>query len=590
MFRESRYRLAWSVSVLLLLGFLASSISSYYVSRNNVRQTITESSLPLTSDNIYSVIQRDLLQPIFISSMMANDAFLREWTLGGEKNPEQMQRYLDEIRREYDTVTSFFVSETTRNYYYWDGILKQVAEDEPRDIWYFRVREMQAPFEINVDYDMANRDTMTIFVNYRVFDFEGNFIGAAGTGLTVNRVNELIEEYERRFGREIFFVDREGTIVVSPEKSGLSQLGHIQNVPGLAAHAEFLLGENTATLQYERDGEIYFLNSRFVPELDWYLMVDQTENQLLASLRETLLLNIALAIVLTAVVAFVCIVTINRHHRKLESRNDELSRMNVEIQRQKVALEQSSRSLESANSSLAALNREKDDFLGIVAHDLRNPLSGVIGLTEEIRLHLPATDEQLHEYLSDIRTSGYEMLELISDILTVSSIENFQGPINLEDCNWNRLASDARDRFTAQAAGKKIHLEMRLLAPPETSVPTRETWLTICLNNLVSNAIKYAPHGTRVIIETTSSADGSSFELRVRDQGPGIPPHELEHIFEKFRRSSSIPTGGESSSGLGLYIVRKMCQRLGATVSVDSELGVGSCFIIRHPLHKNQTI
>ena len=264
--------------------------------------------------------------------------------------------------------------------------------------------------------------------------------------------------------------------------------------------------------------------------------------------------------------------------------------MNVEIQRQKVALEQSSRSLESANSSLAALNREKDDFLGIVAHDLRNPLSGVIGLTEEIRLHLPATDEQLHEYLSDIRTSGYEMLELISDILTVSSIENFQGPINLEDCNWNRLASDARDRFTAQAAGKKIHLEMRLLAPPETSVPTRETWLTICLNNLVSNAIKYAPHGTRVIIETTSSADGSSFELRVRDQGPGIPPHELEHIFEKFRRSSSIPTGGESSSGLGLYIVRKMCQRLGATVSVDSELGVGSCFIIRHPLHKNQTI
>lgn len=141
MFQESRYRLAWMVCLLLLIGFVANSISNYMVSRHNVRKTITESSLPLTSDNIYSVIQRDLLQPIFISSMMGNDAFLREWTIAGEKDIAPIQRYLNEIVREYNTVTSFFVSENTRNYYYAGGLLKQVSEDEPRDEWYFRVRD-----------------------------------------------------------------------------------------------------------------------------------------------------------------------------------------------------------------------------------------------------------------------------------------------------------------------------------------------------------------------------------------------------------------------------------------------------------------
>jgi hypothetical protein len=220
-----RYRLAWVVCLLLLAGFLANSISIYYVSRDNVRRTISDSSLPLTSDNIYSVIQRDLLRPIFISSMMANDAFLRDWTLAGEQDVGQMQRYLDEIRREYGTITSFFISESSRNYYYWGGVLKQVDPQEPRDVWYFRVRDMQEPFEINVDYDMANRDTMTIFVNYRVYDYNQNFIGAAGTGLTVNRVNQLIEEYEETLRAGDLFVDGEGRIVLSPEGSKLSGYG-----------------------------------------------------------------------------------------------------------------------------------------------------------------------------------------------------------------------------------------------------------------------------------------------------------------------------------------------------------------------------
>ncbi|MCC5833846.1 MAG: sensor histidine kinase [Opitutales bacterium] len=584
--RNSRYRLAWSICLLLLIGFIANSISSYYVSRDNVRRTITDSSLPLTSDNIYSVIQRDLLQPVFISSMMANDAFLREWAVNGEQDPAQIQRYLSEIRRAYDTVTSFFVSEISRNYYYFGGILKQVDPDEERDVWYFRVREMDEPFEINVDYDMANQDAMTIFVNYRVYDFDGNYIGATGTGLTVTRVNELIYDYQDRFGREIFFVDRSGEIVLGPQS--IARFGSIHDVPGLSSRADALLEDELEDFSYRRDGETYFVNSRFVPEFDWFLIVEQTENQLLAPLRETLFMNLGLALIITFFVALICVTTIRRHQRKLEFQNDELLTANREIAEQKTRLESTAAELEQANQSLSELNREKDDFLSIVAHDLRNPLNGVLGFSEEIRHRLPEGDPIMHEYLDEVRNSAYHMLDLISDILNVSSIESFNGDLRLSVTNWNELVQEACDLVAAQAARKRIGLRAQLDPDSDAVLKTRPKWMSICINNLLSNAVKYAPKGSKIEVTTRRVENG--FEIEIKDEGPGLKPDELQRVFEKFVRLSPQPTAGETSTGLGLYIVQKMCKRLGAKVRVDSEFGHGAVFTIWHPDHVEDTL
>ncbi len=558
---ESRYRLAWIVCLLLLVGFIGNSFSNYMVSRHNVRKTITESSLPLTSDNIYSVIQRDLLRPIFISSMMANDAFLREWILQGEKGVEPIQRYLSEILNEYKTVTSFLVSDITRNYYYAGGILKQVREDEPRDEWYFRVREMTEPFEINVDPDLANQDAMTIFINYRVFDFDGNYIGATGTGLTIHRVNELIEEYEERFGRQIFFAARNGKIIISPTKSKLQSYSNIREVEGLNEHADVLLQGKIDTLTYQKDGDTYFLNSRFVPELDWFLMVEQTEDFLLAPLRENFYINLAMALVITGIVGFVCISAIQRHQNKLQ---------------------EAAKDLAKANADLSELNREKDDFLSLVAHDLRNPLNGILGFSEELKLNLKDADPKAKEYLGYIRSAGHQMLDLIGDILNLSFIEGFHGKLELKPCNWNQLAMAACDRFHSQAHRKNIRLDLKLDEKADIDTLTRQEWMDICLNNLVSNAIKYSPQNSTVHIETRHC--GNQIEFSVRDEGPGLSPEEIRKLFGKFVRLSPKPTGEEGSTGLGLYIVRKMCQRLGAEVKVQSQPGKGSLFTIQHPL------
>lgn len=123
--------------MILLAGFVLSSLGSFWVSRENVRKTITDSALPLTSDNIYSEIQRDLLKPVFISSVMATDTFVRDWILSGEQDSSRIINYLSEIKSEYQTITAFLVSDLSRNYYHATQVLKQVDESEKRDEWNF---------------------------------------------------------------------------------------------------------------------------------------------------------------------------------------------------------------------------------------------------------------------------------------------------------------------------------------------------------------------------------------------------------------------------------------------------------------------
>lgn len=116
------------LAILLIFGFLFTSFISYFTARRSIITQVEKTTLPLTSDNIYSEIQRDLLRPIFISSMMAKDTFVRDWVLNGEHDQEAIVRYLKEIQIYYGTATSFFVSEKSRKYYHSSGVLKTVNQ------------------------------------------------------------------------------------------------------------------------------------------------------------------------------------------------------------------------------------------------------------------------------------------------------------------------------------------------------------------------------------------------------------------------------------------------------------------------------
>jgi len=317
-FLVQKTRLLILLAAILIAGFLTTAIASYEVSKKALLRGISEQALPLTSDTIYSDIQRDLIRPIFVSSTMAHDTFLRDWVLNGERSPREIVRYLHEIKEKYDTITAFFVSDRTARYYYAGGILKKVSPHEPRDAWYYRVRNMKQPYETNVDIDMANRDALTVFTNYRVLDFKGNFIGAAGVGLTMSRIGSLIDSYQKRFHRRIYLVDKDGNIRLA--SSSMASDHSIRKMPGISNIADSILGNRTLErrLKYQSDKGEVLVNSRYLKELRLFLVVEQDENWILQPTVHMLWVNLGISMGVTVLVLLLALYVLNHYQRHLE--------------------------------------------------------------------------------------------------------------------------------------------------------------------------------------------------------------------------------------------------------------------------------
>ena len=313
---SAKHRFATLISLLLIVGFLATSLVSYAVSVTLLKRGLSESILPLTGDNIYSEIQKDLIRPIFIASMMASDTFLRDWVLAGEQDVGRMTRYLAEVKSKYQTITSFFVSDRSHIYYHAEGILKRVQPDEPRDVWYYRVRSMEAPYELNVDQDMANSDAMTIFINHRVHDYDGNYIGATGCGLSVSSVTQLLTAYEQRYRRHIFFVDAKGMVTFAANNDHPS--APLDQIEGLRDIAPAILKQEHGSFSYERDGQTFLVDTRYIKELGWYLLVEQSLAPEMELLRRTLLINLTLGLLIGLIILAVVQRTITHYQRRLE--------------------------------------------------------------------------------------------------------------------------------------------------------------------------------------------------------------------------------------------------------------------------------
>ncbi|MFA6020417.1 MAG: sensor domain-containing diguanylate cyclase [Rhodospirillales bacterium] len=310
-------RLITLLGVLLISGFLATSLLGYFVARSSMHDAIVATELPLTSDNIYSEIQHDLIRPVFVSSMMANDTFLRDWVLNGERDVEAVTRYLFEIKTRYGAFTSFFVSEHTRVYYTAEGILKVVDEAEPRDKWYFRVRNWPEPYEISLDPDMAHNDAMTIFINYLVYDYKGTYIGVAGVGLTVSAVQQLINDYQKKYGRIVFFADDKGKIVFSGNDSGVTEAS-LEVREGMKDMAREMLSGKTGDYQYDYKGHTHLANVRYIPELKWFLVVEKIEDEALVTIRQTLYTNLAISLLVSLLILVAATYTVNSFQRRLE--------------------------------------------------------------------------------------------------------------------------------------------------------------------------------------------------------------------------------------------------------------------------------
>jgi len=165
---------------------------------------------------------------------------------------------------------------------------------------------------------MANHDAMTIFVNYRVSDKLGSYLGAVGVGLTVNAVQTAINNYQERFGRSIYFVDFQGRIVLQSKRTGQRET-NIHFIDGLKKIAPAALANKSGSYEYtDAKGSVHLLNVRYIPELKWFLFVEKTEDEALAGIRQTLYINLIVCLAITLVVVALTSATLGRYQNRLE--------------------------------------------------------------------------------------------------------------------------------------------------------------------------------------------------------------------------------------------------------------------------------
>jgi two-component system sensor histidine kinase/response regulator len=247
--------------------------------------------------------------------------------------------------------------------------------------------------------------------------------------------------------------------------------------------------------------------------------------------------------------------------------------------------------LKHARERLRELNEEKNEFMGIVAHDLRNPLGAITGYAEMVLEQTeglqPASPEQVARAVKDvnectarIRDASRRMAEMVQNLLDANRIERGELKLNLGSTDLAALAATVIENQRLRAAAKQqsIHLEVGKAPIHALADPTV---LAQVLENLLSNAIKYSPPGKPITVRLTQIGD--SVRCEVQDQGPGLNAEDRQKLFGKFARLSAKPTAGELATGLGLSIVKRLVEGMNGQVRCESELGHGATFIVTLP-------
>lgn len=223
---------------------------------------------------------------------------------------------------------------------------------------------------------------------------------------------------------------------------------------------------------------------------------------------------------------------------------------------------------------LSRANDSKNRFLGMAAHDLRNPLASIRGLAEFLQDSMLGTlnAEQL-DLVKTIQLTSHQMLDLVNELLDVATIEAGEMKVHPEPTSLKELVEKSVYLMNMEAAKKRTVVS--ILPPP--LLPTLlldPAKIRQVIDNLLSNAVKYSPPGSTISVELSFGENRVSFS--VRDQGPGIPEGERDKLFKDFGRLSVKPTGGEKSTGLGLAICRNIVEAHKGTIAAEN-LPQGGC-------------
>jgi signal transduction histidine kinase len=253
----------------------------------------------------------------------------------------------------------------------------------------------------------------------------------------------------------------------------------------------------------------------------------------------------------------------------LHEANETITNMHQELAQQKDEIERK-------NEELLTLNNEKNNLIGIVAHDLKSPLNQIKGLVSLIRVTAKLEGESA-DCLTMIESSALRLSSMIAKILDIEAIESRQLNLKMERTNLSEVLTGLEIRFKLDAIQK--HIELQGAIPPDVYIDIDKNYLNQILENLLSNAIKFSPSHKHVCLKLIEN--DRDVVIEVKDEGPGLTEDDKKKLFSKYQKLSAKPTGSESSTGLGLSIVKKFVESMQGQIWCESDAGQGASFFVK---------
>ncbi|MEI9964511.1 MAG: HAMP domain-containing sensor histidine kinase [Caulobacteraceae bacterium] len=224
----------------------------------------------------------------------------------------------------------------------------------------------------------------------------------------------------------------------------------------------------------------------------------------------------------------------------------------------------------------------KASFLRMVSHELRTPLNSIIGFSEILSCELfgPLGAPQYHEYAGIVRDSGYKLLKLVNQILEIVRLEDDAADLELEPVRLDHAVDDAADALTneLEARGVAIAVEGREAAPWALADPRA---LRTILVNLLQNAALFSPEGSQILVR--AARRGGEVRIEVEDRGPGIELEDIPRLMRPFEQGENGLTRRSQGVGLGLTIVRLLCEAMDGALHLDSRPGQGLTAVVTLP-------
>ncbi|MFW3327822.1 sensor domain-containing diguanylate cyclase, partial [Aliarcobacter butzleri] len=316
MLLKSKYKVVVLITILLIFFSILPSVVNYIVSLNNAQNQLKEQALPLSLDNIYTDIQKNIIQPYLVSSMMANDTFVQEWLTNDEENNQRIERYLEAIKNKYDMFNTFLVSDKTKNYYTQSGFVEKVDENNPTDKWYFNFKNTQNKHEINLDFNEHLSNNLIMFINYKIFDKEYHFLGATGVAIKISYIDDLLKSFRSKHKFIVTFFNEDGKVVLSEKQ--INNKTNLDEYEGLKEYKDLILSKKANTIEYSNKGNSYILNTKYIPELDLYLTIEANLSDFTKDAHHIFYLNLVGSVLVTFIISIFIFLIIKNYSKKIE--------------------------------------------------------------------------------------------------------------------------------------------------------------------------------------------------------------------------------------------------------------------------------